>query len=116
MDCKGHPRILEETWERIRNQDWVRGGWEIDGTMHWLAKDHPGTGGRVAWHLWADDGRPMPARWVRCFFPQAAWEAIAGGELIPERNCIRKGEIGFCFVSAEGDNVELSEWPFEERR
>lgn len=115
MDCQG-PQILEETWEKIKNQTWVGGGWEIDGVMHWIAKDHPGTGGRVAWHVWADEGHPTPDHLVRCFFPEDAWRAVAGGELLREDNCIRQRRTCFCLVSPEGDAVEIMEWPLAGER
>jgi len=105
--------ILAETWDKLNHATWTRGGWEIDGVMHWLAKDHPGTGGRVAWHVWADRGRPIPEHLIRCHFPEDGWHAVVGGELLAEKNCIKKREMCFCLASPEGDVVEIIGWQAE---
>ena len=108
-DCKGHPKMQADLWEIIKDAQWC-GGWEIDGTMHWLALDHPGTGGRVAWHLFADGGEPFPDHWIRCHVHEDQWVAVSRGRLDEEKNCIRKDEFNYCFVNTEGGGVEIIEW------
>lgn len=117
MDCMEHPLMLEETWDKIHDQEWTDGGWMIDGMKHWIAKDHPGPGGRVAWVVWIDDGRTLPENLIHCYFPEDAWRELARGELVPERNCIRKRNVAFCLVSPERQNtIELRERPLDRGR
>ncbi len=117
MDCMEHPLISEEVWNRISDLEWTDGGWMIDGMKHWLAKDHPGPGGRVAWVLWQEDGTPLPENLIHCYFPEDAWQAVARGELVPERNCIRQRNVAFCLVSPGRENtIEIAEGPFDRER